>query len=399
MSIGGVARTAGAVVLAFGLAAAWKTAEPMPWRQPRTPAEQEAYNRVIFDRVWTTLDQRHFAADERRAGWLKAYARFQPAARAAKDAAGLYYQVLTPMLLELDQSHVGVEAPDGVLKRALSQEGLVLQSFTFSPGAALWDQIGILFDQTGAVADLRPEGAAAKAGVELGWELRAFRSDPKGLWNFQFSDRSGALREVRIRSDDTGRSGFQATQLGDVLLIRFDAFERAQVDAVLDAFERAPPKGVVLDLRTNTGGRVYQERRLLSALLPEDALLNVTVAKGRRSERRSWGDQSYRGPLVVLIGGATASAGEVTASTLAFHRRARLIGAVTAGAVLTSNDIVLPDGGVLTLPVQQVLDPAGRPLEGVGVTPHVAVSPTLEAVRAGRDLALEAALAELTALS
>ena len=98
-----------------------------------------------------------------------------------------------------------------------------------------------------------------------------------------------------------------------------------------------------------------------------------------------------KGPLVVLIGPASASAAEVTAAALRNHRRALLVGGESAGAVLLSQAYPLPDGGKVTVAIADVLTPDGRRLEGVGVSPDLPVAQTLAAVRADRDLPLEAA--------
>jgi carboxyl-terminal processing protease len=104
---------------------------------------------------------------------------------------------------------------------------------------------------------------------------------------------------------------------------------------------------------------------------------------------------SFKGPVAVLISSLSASAAEVSASALRFYGRAKLFGSQTPGNVLLSNNFRLADGGIVQVAVADMRGPDGRRLENVGVKPDYEIMPTLETVRAGRDVVLEAALADL----
>ena len=102
-------------------------------------------------------------------------------------------------------------------------------------------------------------------------------------------------------------------------------------------------------------------------------------------------ERRFDGPLAVLVGPMSASAAEVSSAALRYHRRALLVGSETAGAVLMSRGYPLPGGGRVQVAIADWRATDGRRLEGVGVKPDLAVAQTLEAIRAGRDLPLEAA--------
>jgi carboxyl-terminal processing protease len=53
----------------------------------------------------------------------------------------------------------------------------------------------------------------------------------------------------------------------------------------------------------------------------------------------------------------------------------------------------LPSGDRLYYPIAEFVDSDGRRIEGVGVIPDTPSAPTAAALRAGRDPALDAALA------
>jgi carboxyl-terminal processing protease len=99
--------------------------------------------------------------------------------------------------------------------------------------------------------------------------------------------------------------------------------------------------------------------------------------------------------VVVLVDGNSRSAAELTPAALQEARRAVVVGAPTAGAVLISQETRLPDGGRLSLSRADFVTSGGVRLEKRGVTPDVAAPVTPEDRLAGRDPGLDAALAAL----
>ena len=405
MGIGGVARTAGAVALAFALAVVGRLSEPRPLGEPRTAAERATLNLIVFDQVWTALDQRHFDGVSRREAWRAVMKRYRPLARQAPDTAGLYYQVLTPMLNELGHSHVGVTAPRSrkwrwraLPKGQPRQPRVFFMATAKEVNGDVLHAAGILLSRD-EVVDLIRGGAAEQAGVEPGWRVRMIMptSATKEL-RYTFLTPAG-VRELTLshRRPPPPRMPYGKQVLpSGALLLRFDGFQRAQIDWVLTQLKNAPPQGVILDLRTNGGGRVVEEERLLGALLPDHALIGVRATNGRRKRLHTRAaEQSFDGPLAVLISPRSVSAAEVTARAIGHHGRGVLVGRRTAGSVLTSTNFKLRDGGRLQAPIYDFIDPSGRRIEGLGVDPHIRAAPTLATVRAGRDPVVEAAEAAL----
>ena len=97
----------------------------------------------------------------------------------------------------------------------------------------------------------------------------------------------------------------------------------------------------------------------------------------------------------MLVDDQSRSAAELTPAALQEARRAVVVGAPTAGAVLISQETRLPDGGRLTLSRADFVTSGGVRLEKNGVTPDLA-APAMTGDRgAGRDPALEAAIEAL----
>lgn len=104
------------------------------------------------------------------------------------------------------------------------------------------------------------------------------------------------------------------------------------------------------------------------------------------------GPQPFHGAMAVLVNEHTASASEMIAAFAAENGLAAVVGTNTAGRLLSADSFKLPHGYVLSLPVGAYYTWGGRLLEGTGVAPDVPVELSYDALRAGGDNQLEAAL-------
>lgn len=82
---------------------------------------------------------------------------------------------------------------------------------------------------------------------------------------------------------------------------------------------------------------------------------------------------AYRGPVFVLTSARSISAAEIAVDALKVTGRARIVGEKTPGLVLSSKMFDIPGGFHLRLPFADYFSITGGRLEGVGVTPDIAV--------------------------
>jgi len=101
----------------------------------------------------------------------------------------------------------------------------------------------------------------------------------------------------------------------------------------------------------------------------------------------------FRGPLAILTDRASISCSDIFPASMQALERARIFGDTSAGMALPATTVPLPSGDRLYYPIADFSDPKGRRIEGVGVIPDTPSAPTVDALRAGRDRTLDAALA------
>ncbi|MDB5690138.1 MAG: C-terminal processing protease CtpA/Prc, contains a domain [Sphingomonas bacterium] len=361
------------------------------------PAYDPALNAAVFDRAWSLVDGHYWDRDRRGAEWEAARARFRPRAISAADGRALY-AVLREMLATLGDSHVFADDPASVRFDAL-REGGTHGGFGFATAEA---------DGGWQVFAIQPDSPAAASGVQIGWRLVSvngrppqtdYHPAPGEVANLVFADETGRTHPLRL----TGAllppvPDRRATLLpGNVLLIGLDWFDGRPDRWIADEIAVADPAAVILDLRENYGGEAVSVARVAGGFFSrKQTLLRRIGRKGPLDvPTLGAGRRAFAGPLAVLVGPRTASGAEAIAAAVEESGRGITIGQRTAGALTGAARFSLPDGGELSVAEFDIRTSADRRLEGVGFTPRHVVDPGFAALRAGRDPAVERALALL----
>ena len=107
---------------------------------------------------------------------------------------------------------------------------------------------------------------------------------------------------------------------------------------------------------------------------------------------------TFTGRLAILVDETSYSASEIFAAGMQSIGRARIFGQQTPGGALPAMIRRLPNGDVLEYAIGDFVTATGRRVEGTGVVPDVPVSMTRADLAAGRDPALDAAVAWAGAL-
>lgn len=165
-----------------------------------------------------------------------------------------------------------------------------------------------------------------------------------------------------------------------VLWIRIDGFDTGAGDEVAKALQAGidqNAKGVILDLRANPGGLVDEANKVNAQFQKRGSLLYTEQEKnGDKNDIKVdapgglWLDK----PLVVLIDKDSASASEVTASSIHDNKRAPLIGQVTAGTGTVLHGVTLDDGSMVLIGFALWLRPDGETIWHKGVAPDTEVA-------------------------
>jgi C-terminal processing protease CtpA/Prc len=146
---------------------------------------------------------------------------------------------------------------------------------------------------------------------------------------------------------------------------------------------------LILDLRGNYGGFVTTEKYLAGCLFDHDVKMAEEITRKKTEVRMSGSkkDKSFKGALIVLVDSNSASASEMMARVVQLEERGRIVGDVTAGALMTSTrrglfgplsaltDIAITPYS-MSVTVGEIVMKDGKRIEGVGVIPDESIVPT-----------------------
>ena len=157
-------------------------------------------------------------------------------------------------------------------------------------------------------------------------------------------------------------------------------FTRKSADELLEQIEymqdnlKGSLKGIVLDLRNNTGGVLTPAVAMADGFLDKGLIVSMRGRAEDQQEYNAEPGQWLEGvPVVVLVNRSTASASEVLAGALQDHGRALIIGEKTFGKGSVQSILNLRNGSGLRLTTARYYTPNGRSIQAEGIIPDVKI--------------------------
>ena len=162
---------------------------------------------------------------------------------------------------------------------------------------------------------------------------------------------------------------------GYVGYIKISSFKKNTPAQFIEALEQLNSNGAkafIFDVRDNSGGLVAALEECVDPLLPEGVVATAEYRDGR-SETLVYSDESELDvPMIVLVNGNTASAGELFAASLKDFGKAELVGEQTFGKGVMQLTTEFEDGSAVVLTVAEYKTAFSDCYNGVGITPdHV----------------------------
>lgn len=396
------------------------------------PAERQQ-QLESFEAVWSAIRDQHWDPTPGGLDWQAIHKEFRPRMERA-ETVDQGRVILQEMLGRLKQTHFAIipsaiyqaagdggmalgEGTPGFDVRVLPGNGkagedgrvIVVEAMTNSPIKPGWEVSaagGVRLQEL--VSRLRADRAITELALHRAIQTRL--TGPVGTAReFEFVDGENrhvtfrlALTEPRGNLSGFGnlppqRIWFESKKIGNTGYIRFNEF--LDLVRMMGQFgnaiqDCAKCDGIVIDLRGNPGGigamamgmagfLVDKPNLRLGTMYMRGATLNFVINPR---------EGAYSGPVAVLVDELSASTSEIFAGGLKDIGRARIFGTHTAGAALPSIFTRLPNGDGFQYAIANYISEGGKPLEANGVSPDMEVRLTREALLAGRDAVLDAAL-------
>ncbi|APZ41744.1 S41 family peptidase [Acidihalobacter ferrooxydans] len=145
----------------------------------------------------------------------------------------------------------------------------------------------------------------------------------------------------------------------------------------LDAQNKAPLKGLVLDLRNNPGGLLNAAVGVSNTFLNKGLIVYTKgrIADADRRFKATAGDLLHGAPIVVLVNGGTASAAEIVSGALQDNHRAIIVGTRTFGKGSVQTILPLSRDTALKITTALYYTPDGRSIQAKGIEPNIVIKP------------------------
>lgn len=151
-------------------------------------------------------------------------------------------------------------------------------------------------------------------------------------------------------------------KFGYVKVNKFGETTYPELLVALAQLSQANGKGMIIDLRGNTGGYMAAAIQMVNEFLPNNKLIVYT--EGRKSPRENYTSNgtgsSQTMPLIVLMDEGSASASEIFAGAIQDNDRGTIIGRRSFGKGLVQQPIEFSDGSAIRLTIARYYTPSGR---------------------------------------
>jgi len=386
---------------------------------------------ISLEIAWRVVNEKHFDPTFGGVDWQELHDRYQRQVLLGSNSD--YYRSVNEMLWKLNVSHLAV-VPSNYW--AVAEPTVIAEGSTGMDVRLLDGEVAIISVEPGSPADeagVRPgfviqsiDGSTMEQiarEAELGMEppynerhrIEAITSDilsriygrPDTDVTIVYVDEQGQQFEKSIqRRSRLGKFAtapgfppnfveFESKRLEDGIgYIHFNWFHAGfaqELPRTIASMQDAP--GLIIDLRGNPGGmrdaaiagaaQLVGERTKCSTLRRRDGNHDIVLGPT---------NNSYEGPVVVLIDVMSKSSSEFFAACTQAIGRAAVIGGRSPGSVGPAELMPLPNGATFIYPTAQEATLDGTILEGHGVIPDIEVALDRNLLSGGIDSQLEAAI-------
>lgn len=190
--------------------------------------------------------------------------------------------------------------------------------------------------------------------------------------------------------------------IGYVRILEFNGSVAEEFANAVDALQELGAKNLIIDLRDNPGGGLYEVLNVAYQMIPKGELIvSIRSKNGDESVYTSKGEETISMRLAVLVNGYSASASELLAAALQDYQLATVVGTQTFGKGIVQSYFHLSGNrGWAKMTTDAYYTPNGVCIHDVGVTPDLIVELpeelndlAIELLEPAQDTQLQAAIA------
>ena len=335
--------------------------------------------RALFLESWQIIKSNYYQSDLNRQNWTRWKKRYIHKIKTPEDA----YVAINSMLASLDDSY----------SKFMSQEEFgaqnnAINSKLYGIGINIASVSGKIY-----IANVISGAPAHNQGIMIGdiilkvngvdvsgqsiyYVAQLIRGDINANLTLELLRGNERFKKVVKREEIKVKTIDYKKITPDIGYIRISSFIGLDTskEFVIALNRLQETKGLILDLRGNSGG-LFQNAIVISNLfMKEGTIVNVIARQGKKNTYNATNEGCiYNNPLVVLIDSTSASASEILSSALQDNKRATLIGTKTYGKGLVQKVFSLPNKSGMNLTIARYLTPNGIDINEKGIKPDYIV--------------------------
>jgi carboxyl-terminal processing protease len=174
------------------------------------------------------------------------------------------------------------------------------------------------------------------------------------------------LEEVEIKA--VPFFGKVDEKTGYIVLSQFNRKASSEVKAALEQLKKDGAEKIILDLRGNPGGLLFEAVNICNLFVPKNEVIVTTQSKieqHNNAYKTNFEPIDLEIPLVILVDGKSASASEIVAGALQDLDRAVVIGSRSFGKGLVQRPIDLVYGTQVKVTISRYYTPSGRCIQAL----------------------------------
>jgi carboxyl-terminal processing protease len=157
------------------------------------------------------------------------------------------------------------------------------------------------------------------------------------------------------------------------------------VHRLLSELEAENVDGIIVDLRNNGGGSLYEATAVTDLFIDKGPVVQIGKDGGKKQSDFSQNNAKYRGPLVVLINRLSASASEIFAGAIQDYNRGLIVGSQSFGKGTVQTLKPLKSQGELKITESKFYRVSGESTQHRGVIPDISMPELIDTKEVGES--------------
>ncbi len=214
-------------------------------------------------------------------------------------------------------------------------------------------------------------------GDQLDEVVDKIRGLPGETVEMEILTAAGEIRPLTLtRSEvsiETVRVKMLENNIGYVRISSFDIETDVEFREKMAFFDFASMKGLIVDLRSNSGGTLDSVVSIADYFMPEGTIVSVKYSDGTELTKTSDDKEQVTVPICVLIDEGTASAAELLSGGLRDNNQAVLVGKNSFGKGVVGQTFSIDSESAVLLTVGEYFLPKGDNIHKIGLAPDIEV--------------------------